>query len=375
MNLPGNGMTWKEFFSDLKTEVSRDNMTSWAGAVTYSGLLALFPFMLFLLALASVIIQPAQAEALVDELGKVAPAEVTKILGDRIRALGQGSSPGLLTIGGIGAIWAASGGIQAIMTALNVAYGVRESRPFWKVKGIAILMTLVAGVLALVAALVAIASPAIANFIGGPIGTAISWLRLPAAGLVMMLLWAILYYVLPDVQQKFKFITPGSVGGVVLWVLASYGFSQYVANFGKYDATYGSVGGIIVMLLWLWISSVVLLLGAEANAIIEHRSPEGKVAGAKSMKQKGVSGPKHEELGPVSASQATSEGDVGKAGPARGGRRPRRSARDGRPQRPEPAWRKVLGRQRGGHPRMDWLSIAALGAGALIGRNKHTTRH
>jgi membrane protein len=379
VNLPGNGMTWKEFFSDLKDEISRDNVTAWAGAVTYSGLLALFPFILFLLALASVVIQPSQAEVLVNELGRVAPGQVTQILGDRIRALGQGSSPGLLTVGALGAIWAASGGVQALMVALNVTYGVRESRPWWKVKGIAILMTLVAGGIALVAALVAIVSPAIASFIGGPIGTAITWLRLPLAGLLMMLLWAILYYVLPNVEQRFKFITPGSVGGVILWVLASYGFSQYVANFGKYDATYGSVGGIIVMLLWIWISSVVMLIGAEANAIIEHRSPEGKQAGAKSMEQTGVTGPKHEELGPVSASQATSEDD---ANPARGdGARKRRGAATRRKRAsdgaPEPAWRKVLGRQRGGHPRLDWLSIAALGAGALLRRRKRAsaTRH
>ena len=377
MNLPGHGLTWKKFFSDLKTEVNRDMVFDWAGAVTYSGLLAIFPFMLFLLALASVVIQPSQAEVLVEELGRVAPGAVTEILGERIRALGEGSSPGLLTVGALGAIWAASGGVQALSRALNVMYGVRESRPFWKVKGTAILMTLITGVLALAAALVAIVSPVIANFVGGPIGAAIVWLRLPAAGLLMMLLWAILYYVLPDVQQKFKFITPGSVGGVILWVLASYGFSLYVANFGSYDATYGSVGGIIVMLLWIWISSLVLLIGAEVNAIIEHRSPEGKRAGAKSLKQKGTSGAKHEEVGPVTSSQAAlDEDDHPGWGNAPRARRGRGNGGDDEA-RVEPAWRKVLGRQRGGHPRLDWMSIAALGAGAILRRHKgaSATRH
>ena len=97
----------------------------------------------------------------------------------------------------------------------------------------------------------------------------------------MMLLWALLYYVLPDVEQSFRFITPGSVLGVVLWVLASWGFSKYVSNFGSYDKTYGSLGGVIVLLLWMWISSLVLLVGAETNALIEHRSEEGKRQGAK----------------------------------------------------------------------------------------------
>jgi membrane protein len=159
----------------------------------------------------------------------------------------------LVGFGALGAIWAASGAVMALMRALNTAYDVKESRPFWKTRGLAILMTLVAGVLALVAGLAAIAAPAVASFVGGPIGTAVVWLRLPVAGLVVMLLWAIVYYVLPDVEQDFKFITPGSVGGVVIWLVASWGFGVYVSHFGSYDKTYGSIAGIIVLLLWIWI--------------------------------------------------------------------------------------------------------------------------
>ncbi len=124
----------------------------------------------------------------------------------------------------------------------------------------------------------------------------------------MMLLWALLYYALPDVQQDFRFITPGSVMGVVVWVLASWGFSLYVANFGKYEAVYGSVGGVIVMLLWMYISSVVLLLGAEANAVIEHKSPEGKRVGAKSLAEKGATGTKTEEMEPLEPAGAFHRG-------------------------------------------------------------------
>ena len=102
----------------------------------------------------------------------------------------------------------------------------------------------------------------------------------------MMFLWALLYYVLPDVEQEFKFITPGSVVGVLLWVVASWGFGKYVSNFGSYDKTYGSIAGVIVLLFWMWISSLVLLVGAEVNALIEHRSPEGKREGAKSMRNR-----------------------------------------------------------------------------------------
>ena len=288
MRLPGNGMSWKEFGQGLKDEVTRDNVTDLAATVTYYGVLSLFPFLLFLVALASVIITPAQAESLVAELSRVAPGEVTRLVGERIRQLGEQKDVTLLGFGALAAIWAASGAVLALTRALNTAYDVEESRPFWKVRGLAVLMTIVAGVLALVAALAAVATEPIANAMGGSVGTAIVWLRLPLAGLVMMFLWALLYYVLPDVEQEFKFITPGSVVGVLLWVLASWAFGKYVSNFGSYDKTYGSIAGVIVLLFWMWISALVLLVGAEVNALIEHRSPEGKREGAKSMQDTGM---------------------------------------------------------------------------------------
>jgi membrane protein len=281
-------MSWKEFGKGIKSEISRDNVTDLAATVTYYGVLALFPFVLFLVALASVFITPSDAERIVGELAQVAPGAVTDIVGERIRQLGDQQNVTLLGFGALGALWAASGGVTAVMRALNVAYDVKEGRPFWKVRGIAILMTVVASVLGLVAALVAIGTAPLADRIGGPLGIAIGFLRLPVAGLVMMLVWALMYWVLPDVEQDFKFITPGSIVGVVLWVLASWAFSRYVSNFGSYDKTYGAIAGVIVLLLWMWISSLVLLVGAEINAFLEHRSPEGKREGAKELADSGT---------------------------------------------------------------------------------------
>jgi membrane protein len=235
-----------------------------------------------------VVISPSDAERIVEQLSEVAPAEVTRILGQRIRQLGAEQNVTLLGFGALAAIWAASGGVMGLIGALNRCYDVKEGRPWWKVRAVAILMTLVAGALALAAALVAVAAAPLADRLGGPVGVAIGWLRLPVAGLVMMFLWALLYYVLPDVEQKFKFITPGSVAGVVLWVLASWAFSKYVASFGSYDKTYGSLGGVIVLLLWMWISALVVLVGAEMNALVEHASPEGKRRGAKRKSDTGV---------------------------------------------------------------------------------------
>lgn len=281
-------MSWKELAVGLKEEAVEDNVTDIAAGVTYYGVLSLFPFLLFLVALASVVISPQQAEQLVKQLSTVAPGAVTQIVGDRIRQLGQQQNVSLVGLGAVGAIWAASGAVTALIRALNTTYDVRETRPFWKTRGLAIGMTLLAGLLALVSALVAVAAPGVASLVGGPLGTAIVWLRLPVAGLVMMFLWAVIYWALPDVEQDFKFITPGSVIGVVIWVVASWGFSVYVSHFGNYDKTYGSIAGVIVLLFWMWISSVVLLLGAELNAFLEHASPEGKRQGAKSLADKGT---------------------------------------------------------------------------------------
>ena len=281
IRLPGLGMSWKEFFTALKQEWSKDRVSDVAGMVTFHGILALFPFVLFLVTLAGLLIDPARETELIEQLSKIAPGPVTQILGERVRSLVETRSTGLLTVSIAIALWSASGGMSALMRALNTTYGVEETRKWWKTRPLALGMTFFAAGLALAAALIAIAAPPLAKAVGGPLGEALLWGRLPVAGLLMMFLWACLYYFLPDVEQQFRFITPGSVVGVLLWLIASWGFSLYVANFGRYEVTYGALGGVVVMLIWMWISSQVMLLGAEINAVLEHRSPEGKDAGAR----------------------------------------------------------------------------------------------
>ncbi len=287
MILPGRGITWKQFAIELKREWDRDDLMDTAGSLTFFGVLAIFPFLLFLVSLAALVIDPADAQLLIDELDRVAPPAVSEILGARLRALGEGGSPGLLTVSALGAIWSASSGIAALMRALNRAYGVRESRPLWKVRGIALISTFAAAGLSVLATVSAVAAPSIAAAVGGWAGELILWLRLPVAGLTMMFVWALLYYFLPDVEQRFRFITPGSVVGVIVWLVTSTGFSIYVRNFGSYEVSYGALGGVIILLLWMWISSIVVLLGAEINAILEFWSPEGKRVGARTMDETG----------------------------------------------------------------------------------------
>lgn len=282
MKLPGRGMSWREFAGRLRSEYRRDAVADRAAALTYYGVLALFPFILFLVALGGLVIDPAQIETLVQELSAVAPEEAMGLIESRLHSLVRATSGGLLGVSILGALWAASNGIAALIRALNRMYDVEESRPGWKLRGLAILTTIFAAAFTLVAALAAVAAPAIADAIGGPAATAITWLRLPVAGLLMMFVWAVLYWALPDVQQRFRFLTPGAVVGVLIWLVASWGFSLYARNFGSYDATYGALGGVIVMLLWMYISATALLLGAEINAILEHASGEGKPRGARS---------------------------------------------------------------------------------------------
>jgi membrane protein len=292
MFLPGRGIPWKDFLLDLKREWEKDKIDTIAGGLSFFGVLALFPFLLFVVSLTSLLVDPATVSGLINELYRIAPPAVADILGERLRALTQGQSPAILTLSALGAIWAASGGITALMEALNTAYGVEDSRPFWKRRVLAIVLTLSGAVFVVLASVIAVATPVLADAIGGPIGTAILWARLPVSAFIVMAVLAVLYYVLPDVEQEFKFITPGSIVAVVIWIVASLGFSFYAQRFGSYEVVYGALGGVIVLLLWMWISSMAVLLGAEINAVIEHRSPDGKRTGAKSMADKGTDVPK-----------------------------------------------------------------------------------
>ena len=274
--LPGGAGEWRGVFSGLRQEWRRNKLSDAAAALTFYGLLSLFPFLLLTVTLAGLVIQPSRVEALIGALGREVPPAFSQLLYAQLAQLTSGPGGGLLTLSALAAVWSATAGVLSLMTALNTAYGVTERRPRWKVHAIALGMMLAAAVLAPLAGLVAVAAPALASRLGGHWATLAGWLRFPVAALLMMSLWAILYSVLPDARQKFKFITPGSVAGVLVWLAASLGFSFYVSRFSTFGITYGALGGIIVLLLWMWISSLALMLGAEINAVLARRSPEGK---------------------------------------------------------------------------------------------------
>ena len=193
---------------------------------------------------------------------------------------GDRPAPYLFSFGILFTLWTASGAFAALINALNRAYDVQETRPFWKVRGIAILMTLGLSVLILVGVLLLVLGPQIGETIASIFGLGelflLVWdiVRWPVALFFMIFTVALLYYFAPDANQPFRWITPGGLIGVVLWVLASVAFNFYVSNFGSYNKTYGSIGAVIILLLYLYISSLTILFGAELNATLVRMKEE-----------------------------------------------------------------------------------------------------
>lgn len=263
------------------TDFIDDEMPTYAAALAYQGLFSLFPFLLFLIALLGFLHLPEFFDWLREQANYVLPTQALEQVNPVIDQLQQRQG-GLLSIGIIVALWSSSAAVRSLMTALNAAFEVREARPAWKRIPLSVFYTF--GIVAMLLAIAAlmILGPQVMSWIAGHVGlkdyVVILWsvLRWPVIVLLMMMAVAVIYYAVPNAQHKFRFITPGSVLAVVLWLSASQGFAYYVKNFADYNAMYGSVGAIIVLLLYFYISAAVLLLGAELNAVIEHHLPYGK---------------------------------------------------------------------------------------------------
>jgi membrane protein len=263
-----------------------DEMSTYASALAYQMLFSLFPFLLFLIALIGFLHLPDFFSWLRLQSELVLPPQALDQVNPVIDQLQQ-SKGGLLSIGIVIALWTASAGVRLMMSAMNAAYDVVEERPVWKRIPLSIFYTVgIAGMLLAAAALM-VTGPQVMSWLASQIGmedfivTLWTILRWPLIIILMMVAVAMMYYVMPDVEQSFRFITPGSVLAVVVWIMASLGFAYYVKTFADYNAMYGSIGAIIVLLLYFYISAAVLLFGAELNAVIEHMSKDGKEKGEK----------------------------------------------------------------------------------------------
>ena len=275
------------FLKRLYKRWSDNAITDRAAQLAYYFLFALFPFLSFLVTLTAYLPLQGAFQELLTRLDEVMPGQAMAIVQDQLHKLLTVQRPRLLTFSLVLAIWSASRGVDAIRTSLNLAYDVKESRPFWKTQGMAVAITVVGAVVVLVSiALIVLGGKAgelLASRLGVQQEYAMAWslLRWPITMGLIMFVAAVLYYFLPDVEQEWRFITPGSVLGTGLWLLATWGFTQYAEHFGKYDAMYGSIGGIIVLLTWLYLTGLIFVLGGEVNAILEHAAHEGKAPGAR----------------------------------------------------------------------------------------------
>jgi membrane protein len=279
------GRVWKE--------IQGDKVFNRAAELSYYFLLALFPLLILLTSVFGLIIgeQTELRQNLFKYLAQVMPSSALQLTDATLHEVSASSGGGKISFGVLATLWAASNGMGAITEALNVAYDVKESRPWWKQRLTAILLTTALSVLIITALIIVLAGGKIVNGIAAnyAFGNVFTWtwkiLQWPLVFVFITLAFALIYYCAPDVKdQKWQWITPGSVVGVFLWLLVSFGFRIYLHFFDAYSKTYGSLGAVIILMLWLYLTGVAVLIGGEVNAEIEHAAAE---AGAPDAKHKG----------------------------------------------------------------------------------------
>lgn len=280
-----------DFFKLTFKEVSEDHVMAFAGNLTYKALFALFPFFTFLLSLLGLFNATDLVNTMIEDLSGVLPQSATQFIEEQLLSITQSQAESAFTIGAIIsialALWGVSGAFRSVMEAMNVMYEVEEDRPFWKVYGISIFISLAVVVLMLVALGIVIFGGSVGGGLAGAIGLGAvyqmvwSIAQWPIVALVVLFVFAIIYYFAPAAEQRFSWISPGAVLAFAFWLLFSLLFSFYVGNFSSYNETYGSLAGVIILMLYIYYSAVIMLIGAEMNQVIEWHIPGGKDEGEK----------------------------------------------------------------------------------------------
>jgi membrane protein len=276
---------WGEVLKRTGCAIYQDDCLGWAGELAFFWFLALFPALLFVVALAGSLPVQHLIDVVVGSLARVAPGDVLVLVREQLVQIAQGPPRGLLTLSLLGALWSSSSAMTAIIDTLNQAYHVREGRSWWRVRLLAVGLTVVLFAFTLIAVAFVMIGPTLAEYLENSLGVPrrFAWLWAIAEwplvfGLIVTALgWV--YYFAPDVRRRWAWITPGSIAATLLWILASLGFKWYAGHFGEYQKTYGAIGGVIVALLWLYASGLAILIGAELNAAIEHAAAERQAPG------------------------------------------------------------------------------------------------
>jgi membrane protein len=267
---------WGGVLRRTAREFSADNLTDWAAALTYYGILSVFPALIALVSILG-LIGTSATKPLIENLGGFAPGPAHKILENALHGLTQsrGGAGILFVVGLAGSLWAASGYIGGFIRASNVIWDVEEGRPIWKTIPLRLAITIAMLVLLAITAVAVVVTGPLADKVGKLVGlggaavTAWDIAKWPVLVVIVSVMFSILYYAAPNVRQPgFRWVTPGGILAVVAWMVASAAFGVYVANFGSYNKTYGSLGAIVIFLVWLWLTNVAILLGAELNAEI-----------------------------------------------------------------------------------------------------------
>ncbi|WP_299531799.1 YihY/virulence factor BrkB family protein [uncultured Streptomyces sp.] len=269
--------SWAQVLKRTLKEFKRDELTDRAAGLTYYAILALFPALLVLVALLGIAGDSA-TQTVLDNIQKLAPGSARDVITNAVTQLQSsgGTSSVLAIVGLLGALWSASGYIAAFIRASNVVYDVPEGRPAWKVLPVRVGLTLALMIMACVSALIVVLTGGIARQVGTALGvgdtamTVWSYAKWPVLVVLVAAMLALLYWAAPNAKGRgFKFISLGSLLALVIWLVASAAFAFYVANFGSYNKTYGTLAGIIIFLVWLWITNLAILLGLEFDAEME----------------------------------------------------------------------------------------------------------
>lgn len=274
--VPARG--WKDIAVRTGKEAKADNLVLMAAGVAFFALLALVPALVAIVSIYGLVADPADVSSQIDDALAAAPSEVRELVSSQLRSVTEQSSGGLglgLALGVALALWSASGGMKQLMTAINEAYDEEETRGFLALRGTALLLTLGAIVFVVAAVGVITAVPALLEdtALGSAARVAMSLLRWPLLGAGLVVGLAVLYRYGPDrAEPRWTWTAPGTLVAVVLWLVASMAFSVYTSNFSSYGETYGSLGAVVVLMLWLMISAATVIIGAEINAEAEHQT-------------------------------------------------------------------------------------------------------
>lgn len=303
-DLPGSGAEsptaiprdgWKQTLRRVKDEIKDDNLALLAGGVALFALLAIPPAIVAAVTLWGLFADPSQINQTIASVSDVLPSGATGFLTEQIRSVAATSSSALgwgLAIGLAAALWSASSGMKGVMNAINGAYDESEGRSFLKLRGMALLLTLGGVIFALVTLGLIAAVPVVVDNMALPgwIDTLLLWGRWPLLAIAMVLVLGALYHYGPDRSRpRWRWVTPGALAGTLVWLVASAGFAWYVSAFDKFSSTYGAMAGLVVFILWLFLTAFSILLGAELNSELEHQTAaDSTVDGPKPLGERGA---------------------------------------------------------------------------------------